>query len=73
MIPFIHTCIHIISIRYPFLMWIVYAIDIILLILMTIDMDIKRITPNNKVRIVLIVGCVFFTLLFLLFVKEMRN
>ncbi len=73
MIPFIHTCIHIISIRYPFLMWIVYAIDIILLILMTIDMDIKRITPNNKVRIVLIAGCVFFTLLFLLCVKEMRN
>lgn len=73
MIPFIHTCIHIISTRYPFLMWVVYAIATILLILMIIDIDIKRITPNNKVRILLMAGCVFFTLLLLLFVKEMRN
>ncbi|WP_283747855.1 hypothetical protein [Bacillus thuringiensis] len=72
MIPFIHTCIHVISIRYPFLMWIVYTIATILLILMIIDIDIKRITPNNKVRILLMAGCVFFTLLLLLFVKEMR-
>ncbi|MCU5282839.1 hypothetical protein OCA22_31345 [Bacillus cereus] len=72
MIPFIHTWIHILSVRFPFLMWIVYAIATILLVLMIIDIDIKRITPNNKVRIVLIAGCVFFTLLLLLFVKEMR-
>ncbi|MDF9599134.1 hypothetical protein P7D15_01720 [Bacillus cereus] len=72
MIPFIHTVHHFIRTQYPFLMWMIYAIATILLVLMIIDIDIKRITPNNKVRIVLIAGCVFFTLLLLLFVKEMR-
>ncbi len=65
MIQILYAYKHFISIQYPFFMWLIYGVQNILLFLFITDINLKRITSSNKVRILLMIGCVFFTIMLL--------
>ncbi|KXY51145.1 hypothetical protein AT268_32105 [Bacillus cereus] len=65
MIQILYAYKQFISIQYPFFMWLIYGVQNILLFLFITDINLKRITSSNKVRILLMIGCVFFTIMLL--------
>ncbi|MFE8094527.1 hypothetical protein DUD82_27490 [Bacillus toyonensis] len=65
MIQILYAYKQFINIQYPFFMWLIYGVQNILLFLFITDINLKRITSSNKVRILLMIGCVFFTIMLL--------